>query len=1155
MQTADSLTSLKEENALTTYFNEADEDKFNKSLVLDYYKEQGLNPIQMGISSRYICILFEPLLGSQELHILQRYTNAILYQTQLSTNVATFHLYDPIDCQLEDNYAEGDAHLIMTLEKKAEHSSQFLHVLKISKKNIVYSLKHEISEKKFDTFLFSAVSIDMKYFAISRIFQIPKEEIKKEDILKHPCQHYVLFVSLSNKKFKNVSETPKLLKSNQLALYPKIIFVNQSDKALIFIHGVEIQLYDIVKKQNLSTVNLKTYEGLEVGYYLDQKQYFMIDKKQLKEWKISLKADQIKLVETNPIINIDPDVNIEFSVNCIPYHHQLKNMTSVKWFSFNGRFITIQLDRKFIVFDIDKNKEVLSALGMKIIFSDDQQSLIINVGGQYYKYYDWNSDEGLFQLKQPFIKNVVSRVDFVPGSSSKVVIYDEQQNCLILRDFLQNTNTFLMKKLTFSSDKYTLLNNNLISFFETRSSQSGKQNYFIIFNFEQQYPELELQINDQILDVRLSLDQKFLYISNSSQVKVLDIKNLKSVVCKYMIQNVNQIIEQTDQTYLICKNSARTQIFGVKTLNPITKAQLPTKTDSFTSSTFLMKYIIKGLNHEDNLVKENSLVAYQTFHQFGMVDTFYGQNGLTILHHIIKNNDQSLMQKFFDNVKVQNLYHATFKGMSPLSYAYEMNKLQHMNIILEFFCKHQESIIVTSEDLLTLMDCPLPSAKLLILNLFTVPRFYKCALPFNVDSNKQIILVPFQNNLIGQPLCNKIVDLFQNNPGGEDIVLQICSSIFEYDFERGSASSLNFLKKYSKETSEDVVRSNLRFIIAYKYEECLTFLRLQAAAFFLFLASFYIRQIFLYDSLFYTLYLLVFNSIFFGYELNQIFRSGIKNHFDNIWNFTDMIAYTLFYFSCIRNFMEIQNKAHLIISTLIDNVTLICLLLRGMSHLRIFSSLRYFNNMIIEIIRDMASFTIILIYWIVGFSLMFYLFTFERDYDYEESFDIYNSVLIFVNSLQFTYKLSFGDFDTTEFSSQQWILFIISSFFIPLVLFNLIIAVMGDTYDRVQTLATSVDLKEQAKLVMEVEGLLNLKNKTYVSKLHRLLICHNAEIGQDAPEQIKWEGKIKILTKIIQRVEEKVQGSIGIKKDILDAVDEVKIMVKKLRLKLDNENS
>ncbi|CDW80622.1 wd-40 repeat protein [Stylonychia lemnae] len=476
-----------------------------------------------------------------------------------------------------------------------------------------------------------------------------------------------------------------------------------------------------------------------------------------------------------------------------------------------------------------------------------------------------------------------------------------------------------------------------------------------------------------------------------------------------------------------------------------------------------------------------------------MVDTFYGYQGTTMLHHLIKNNDPSLLQRFFGDAQANNLYHMTFMGKSPLTYAYENKKLQHLNIILGKFNNFPESIIASDEDLLTLMDCQLSAGKQLILNLFTVPQFYKCALPFQVDSKQQIVLVPFENNMIGQPLCNQIVNMFQEKPGGEDIVLQICSSIFEFDFERGSPASLNFLQKYSKESSEEVVRSNLRFIIAYKYKECLVFLKL----------------------------------------------TGLRNYFDSIWNYTDTIAFIFLYIGIIMSLSE-EN-----------NITVFCLLLRGMSHFRIFSSLRYFINMIIEIIKDMASFSIILVYWIVGFSLMFYLFSFEKEYGREDSFDIDASSLNFLDSLQFTYKLSFGDFDTEEFTVQQWILFIISTFFIPLVLFNLIIAVMGDTYDRVQTSAASVDLKEQAKLVLEVEGLLNFKNKGQQVNLKRLLICHDAELGENAPEQMMWEGKIKILTKMIQKVDEKVQGSLNMKQDLFNAVDEVKSMVKSIKMKLD----
>ncbi|CDW80623.1 UNKNOWN [Stylonychia lemnae] len=144
MLTSENTELIRDERTYSNKFNEEYEEKFDKKSVINYYAGDCLIPIQIAVSSRYICILFEPHEGEQKFHILQRYTNAILYQTTLSTNVSTFHLYDPIDCQIKSNFAEDDAHLIISEYKKAEFSTQNLLVFKISKKNLVSNLIHGI---------------------------------------------------------------------------------------------------------------------------------------------------------------------------------------------------------------------------------------------------------------------------------------------------------------------------------------------------------------------------------------------------------------------------------------------------------------------------------------------------------------------------------------------------------------------------------------------------------------------------------------------------------------------------------------------------------------------------------------------------------------------------------------------------------------------------------------------------------------------------------------------------------------------------------------------------------------------------------------------------------------------------------------------------
>lgn len=56
--------------------------------------------------------------------------------------------------------------------------------------------------------------------------------------------------------------------------------------------------------------------------------------------------------------------------------------------------------------------------------------------------------------------------------------------------------------------------------------------------------------------------------------------------------------------------------------------------------------------------------------------------------------------------------------------------------------------------------------------------------------------------------------------------------------------------------------------------------------------------------------------------------------------------------------------------------------LRGMAFLRIFDNLRYLISMILEILKDMRSFLIVLIYWIIALTLIFdTLATKDTDYD------------------------------------------------------------------------------------------------------------------------------------------------------------------------------
>lgn len=80
----------------------------------------------------------------------------------------------------------------------------------------------------------------------------------------------------------------------------------------------------------------------------------------------------------------------------------------------------------------------------------------------------------------------------------------------------------------------------------------------------------------------------------------------------------------------------------------------------------------------------------------------------------------------------------------------------------------------------------------------------------------------------------------------------------------------------------------------------------------------------------------------------------------------------------------------------------------------------------------------------------------------------------------YTYRLAMGDFQLDFFDDLggadyflSWFLFIFGSLFLVIVLLNLLIAIMGDTFSRVLESITNLTVREKVMLVAENEALFN----------------------------------------------------------------------------------
>ena len=109
--------------------------------------------------------------------------------------------------------------------------------------------------------------------------------------------------------------------------------------------------------------------------------------------------------------------------------------------------------------------------------------------------------------------------------------------------------------------------------------------------------------------------------------------------------------------------------------------------------------------------------------------------------------------------------------------------------------------------------------------------------------------------------------------------------------------------------------------------------------------------------------------------------------------------------------------------------------MRAISYFRIFSRTRYLIRMVKEVVKDMMSFLLILIMATVAMSLL-YVIAAEN----EESFS---------SAFLRSYKLDYASFSVNIFDPLSFVVFIIGSLLCPLIMMNLLIAIMSDTYDRV----------------------------------------------------------------------------------------------------------
>ena len=174
----------------------------------------------------------------------------------------------------------------------------------------------------------------------------------------------------------------------------------------------------------------------------------------------------------------------------------------------------------------------------------------------------------------------------------------------------------------------------------------------------------------------------------------------------------------------------------------------------------------------------------------------------------------------------------------------------------------------------------------------------------------------------------------------------------------------------------------------------------------------------------------------------------------------------------------------------------------------LFKGTRVLLRIVIEIMKDMFYFMVFVLMTTLTLSLLYTAATPDDSLTNLTSTDY----------LMHVYRLDFGDFSPDDYSPLDTTIFIVAVIIVPLVLFNMLIAIMGDTFDRVKEESGRMDFQEMASLIYRYEIIAQSLCKGNRGQVWKYMSQDVKYSGDEAIDV--WQGRIKLVIERSQKKQE-----------------------------------
>lgn len=239
-------------------------------------------------------------------------------------------------------------------------------------------------------------------------------------------------------------------------------------------------------------------------------------------------------------------------------------------------------------------------------------------------------------------------------------------------------------------------------------------------------------------------------------------------------------------------------------------------------------------------------------------------------------------------------------------------------------------------------------------------------------------------------------------------------------------------------------------------------------------------------------------------EIMQMGAGGVGVYFSDFWNWIDICSFSLN--SAVLTMHFLETDAH--IMRVCSSTAVAIMWIKLFYWCRLYTATAAFIRMIREIIIDCRAFGIMLFLCVCLFGNTLLILDQSRRI---EEIDLINEEAIgvpFIDSIIRSYLVGLGEFGMDNYSASNaglvWSYFILSTFIIQLVFMNLLIAIMGDTFDRVQEVKEQSSLQEKLQMVDDFIWVCDLqddfKDNKYVFVVEQKAISGEGKSG--------WGGKV-----------------------------------------------